>query len=61
MAAGTSVPDIGVPGVNVPDRLAGGGVLSRAVVNVTNHYPVAEPTSVSVNRGLQYAGALGVI
>ncbi|WP_424533628.1 phage tail protein [Sphaerisporangium viridialbum] len=61
MAAGTSVPDIGVPGVNVPDRLAGGGVLSRAVVNVTNHYPVAEATSVSVNRGLQYAGALGVI
>ncbi|MCP3799739.1 hypothetical protein NLX83_10765 [Allokutzneria sp. A3M-2-11 16] len=34
---------------------AGGG----PVVHVTNHYPQAEPTSTTVNRGLQYAGALG--
>ncbi|WP_424183857.1 phage tail protein [Actinokineospora sp. G85] len=31
------------------------------VVHVTNHYPQAEPTSTTVNRSLQYAGALGVI
>jgi hypothetical protein len=34
---------------------AGGG----PVVHVTNHYPQAEPTSTTVNRSLQYAGALG--
>jgi phage-related protein len=30
-------------------------------VHVTNYYPQAEPTSTTVNRSLQYAGALGVI
>ncbi|GAB3459242.1 phage tail protein [Actinophytocola sediminis] len=34
---------------------------ARTVVHVTNHYPQAEPTSTTVNRSLQYAGALGVI
>jgi hypothetical protein len=33
---------------------------SRApTVHVTNYYPRAEPTSTTVNRSLQYAGALG--
>ncbi|WP_433426358.1 phage tail protein (plasmid) [Microtetraspora malaysiensis] len=53
-------PDLSVPGMTVPDKLAGGG-WARTVVNVTNHYPVAEPTSTTVNRSLQYTGALGVI
>lgn len=30
------------------------------VVHVTNYYPQAEPTSTTVNRSLQYAGALGL-
>lgn len=30
----------------------------RIVVNVNNHYPQAEPTSVTTNRALQYAAAL---
>ncbi|WP_214317038.1 phage tail protein [Nonomuraea sediminis] len=61
LASKTAMSDLSVPGVTVPDGLAGGGALSRTVVNVTNHYPQAEPTSVTVNRGLQYVGAMGVI
>lgn len=34
---------------------------ARTVVHVTNHYPQAEPISTTVNRSLQYAGALGVV
>jgi phage-related minor tail protein len=30
-------------------------------INITNNYPQAEPTSVTQNRGLQYAASLGVI
>lgn len=57
--------------VNVP-RYAGGGLVAQpamaseqapmrqTVVNVSNHYPVGEPTSVTVNRALEYAAALGV-
>lgn len=30
------------------------------VFNITNHYPVAEKTSVTVNRALQYAGSPGL-
>lgn len=30
----------------------------RIVVNINNHYPQAEPTSVTTNRALQYAAAL---
>ncbi|GAA4599786.1 hypothetical protein GCM10023194_80770 [Planotetraspora phitsanulokensis] len=61
LAAKTALPDLTVPGVTVPDRVAGGaGGWARTVVNVTNHYPQAEPTSVSINKGLQYVGALGV-
>ncbi|MFE3461375.1 hypothetical protein ACFXKD_27845 [Nocardiopsis aegyptia] len=33
----------------------------RPVVQVTNHYPQAEPTSTSTNRTLQYAAAIGVV
>jgi phage-related protein len=32
---------------------------AAAVVHVTNHYPQAKPTSTTVNKGLQYAAALG--
>lgn len=61
MAASTAMPTLS-PGIDVPDRLAGGGLSgSRAVIHQTNYYPQAEPTSTSVNRGLQLAGALGVI
>ena len=34
-----------------------GGVTT---VNVTNHYPVAEPASTTINRGLQHAAAIGL-
>ncbi|TMR91314.1 phage tail protein [Nonomuraea basaltis] len=62
LAAKTAaMPDLSVPGVTVPEGLGGGRALSRTVVNVTNHYPQAEPTSVTVNRSLQYVGAMGVI
>ncbi|MEU7891689.1 hypothetical protein AB0B45_02365 [Nonomuraea sp. NPDC049152] len=61
LASKTAMPDLSVPGVTVPEGLGGGRALSRTVVNVTNHYPQAEPTSVTVNRGLQYVGAMGVI
>lgn len=33
----------------------------QTVVQVTNHYPQAEPTSVTTNRALQYAAALGAL
>lgn len=33
----------------------------RTVINVNNYYPVAEPTSITTNRALQYAAALGDI
>lgn len=39
----------------------GGAGASGPQINVTNHYPQAEPTSLTVNRGLQYAAAMGVI
>ncbi|UBU16680.1 phage tail protein [Nonomuraea gerenzanensis] len=61
LATRTAMPDLSVPGVTVPDGLGGGRASSRTVVNVTNHYPQAEPTSVTVNRSLQYVGAMGVI
>ncbi|MEV1168620.1 hypothetical protein [Nonomuraea sp. NPDC049784] len=61
LASKTAMPDLSVPGVTVPDGLGGGRALSRTLVNVTNHYPQAEPTSVTVNRSLQYVGAMGVI
>ncbi|MGR6915429.1 phage tail protein [[Actinomadura] parvosata] len=60
MAASTAMPTLS-PGIDVPDRLAGGLSGSRAVIHQTNYYPQAEPTSTTVNRGLQLAGALGVI
>jgi phage-related protein len=61
LATRTAMPDLSVPGVTVPDGIGGGRPMSRTVVNVTNHYPQAEPTSVTVNRSLQYVGAMGVI
>src|SRR5690606_35136795 len=59
MAASTAMPTLS-PGIDVPDGI-GGGAAARTVINQTNYYPQAEPTSTSVNRGLQLAGALGVI
>ena len=35
-------------------------VRAGAQVYVTNHYPQAEPTSVTTNRALEYAAALGM-
>ncbi|WP_162795822.1 phage tail protein [Nonomuraea lactucae] len=62
IVASTGIPDLGTPGVNVPNGLAGGGLANaRTVIHQTNYYPQSEPTSTSVNRGLQLAGALGVI
>ncbi len=37
-----------------------GGRVSHTTVNVTNHYPQAEPTSRTVNRGLQVAAVIGL-
>ncbi|MFC7582428.1 hypothetical protein ACFQYP_00460 [Nonomuraea antimicrobica] len=61
MAAGTVMPSMAVPGVSVPSGMAGGGLAGRTVIHQTNYYPQAEPSSATVNRGLQLAGALGVI
>jgi hypothetical protein len=36
------------------------GYGNQTTVNVTNNYPQAEPTSRTVNRGLQYASVLGL-
>ncbi|GAA3144988.1 hypothetical protein GCM10010466_40090 [Planomonospora alba] len=41
--------------------VTGGARTAGASIHVVNHYPQAEPTSTTVNRGLQYAGALGVV
>ncbi|MEV6033564.1 hypothetical protein AB0L65_20585 [Nonomuraea sp. NPDC052116] len=60
MAASTAMPTLS-PGIDVPGGLAGGAAGGRTVIHQTNYYPQAEPTSTSVNRGLQLAGALGVI
>lgn len=42
---------------------AGAAAVSQGgpVVQVTNYYPQAEPTSITTNRALQYAAALGAI
>ncbi|WP_188197214.1 phage tail protein [Nonomuraea sp. SYSU D8015] len=62
IVAGAGIPDMAVPGLALPGgNGAGLGGMSRVVVHQTNYYPQAEPTSTSVNRGLQLAGALGVI
>ncbi len=60
MAASTAMPTLS-PGIDVPNGLSGGSASARTVIHQTNYYPQAEPTSTSVNRGLQLAGALGVI
>ncbi|WP_336214834.1 phage tail protein [Nonomuraea sp. LPB2021202275-12-8] len=60
MAASTAMPNLS-PGIDVPNGLSGGSASARTVIHQTNYYPQAEPTSTSVNRGLQLAGALGVI
>ncbi|MEV6154913.1 hypothetical protein AB0L53_31690 [Nonomuraea sp. NPDC052129] len=60
MAASTAMPNLS-PGIDVPNGLSGGLASAQTVIHQTNYYPQAEPTSTSVNRGLQLAGALGVI
>lgn len=40
------------------NAVATGSTGPKQVINVTNHYPQAEPASVTINRGLQLAGAL---
>ncbi|WP_236003741.1 hypothetical protein [Nonomuraea antri] len=57
IVAGAAIPDVPTPGFALPS----GGLGSRVVVHQTNYYPQAEPTSATVNHGLQLAGALGVI
>ncbi|WP_143082640.1 phage tail protein [Nonomuraea wenchangensis] len=63
IVAGAGIPDMQMPGLAVPGGAAGTGLggASRVVVHQTNYYPQAEPTSASVNRGLQLTSALGVI
>jgi hypothetical protein len=40
--------------------VVGGGGGNAPTFNINNHYPVAEPTSVTVNRALSYAGFPGL-
>ncbi len=48
-------------GAQVSPLARGEGGAGRTVqINVTNHYPQAEPTSTTTNRALQLAAALGV-
>ena len=48
-------------GAQVSPLSGGSGGPGREVtIQITNHYPQAEPTSVTTNRALQYAAALGV-
>ncbi|MEV0236869.1 hypothetical protein [Nonomuraea sp. NPDC050786] len=63
VVAGVGIPDMAAPGLALPGGMNGTGLggSSRVVVHQTNYYPQAEPTSATVNRGLQLAGALGVI
>ena len=71
MAALPPIPKVVIPAPRLLAPSGGDGAASLApfgpnrtggpVVHVTNHYPQAEPTSTTVNRSLQYAGALGVI
>ncbi len=52
------------PPVAVPAGVggAGGGGDGRQIhMVINNHYPQAEPTSRSMNRGLQYAAAVGLL
>ncbi|MEV4806760.1 hypothetical protein AB0K18_42770 [Nonomuraea sp. NPDC049421] len=42
-------------------KIAARGSAAPVTVNVTNNYPQAEPTSRTVNRGLQYASMLGLV
>ncbi|MEW1843137.1 hypothetical protein AB0392_34795 [Nonomuraea angiospora] len=61
IVAGLGIPDMAVPGLALPGGGALGSGTARTVIHQTNYYPQAEPTSATVNRGLQLAGALGVI
>lgn len=47
---GSAAASVGSQGVDAP----------QTVVQITNHYPQAEPTSLTTKRALQYAAALGV-
>ncbi|TMR97531.1 hypothetical protein [Nonomuraea basaltis] len=53
---GSFAPELRSTGYQATGSQTGGQV----TVNVTNHFPQAEPTSRTVNRGLQYAAVLGL-
>ncbi|GAA1015905.1 hypothetical protein Aple_010790 [Acrocarpospora pleiomorpha] len=50
----------GTPGGDGPGGPGPGVMGKTTIINVTTHNPVAEPTSKTTNRTLQYAGALGM-
>jgi hypothetical protein len=54
-------PDLSTDLGSTGTPVTGGTRTGGANVQVVNYYPQAEPTSVSINRGLQYTGMLGVI
>src|SRR5690606_3006621 len=58
--AGAAAADLSANWELTADRGSGSGD-TRAVVQVTNYYPQAEPTSTTTNRALQYAAAIGVV
>lgn len=52
---------LGFAGGGTPSASAPAAGRSGPTIQITNYHPQAEPTSVTVNRGLQYAAAVGVI
>lgn len=60
--AGAAAADLSANWELAAGRGSGSGDAGgRAVVQVTNYYPQAEPTSTTTNRALQYAAAIGVV
>ncbi|MEU4511782.1 hypothetical protein AB0G05_20000 [Nonomuraea wenchangensis] len=49
------------PVATLTPGMVGGHYGNQTVVNVTNNYPLSEPTSKTVNKGLQYASVLGLV
>jgi phage-related protein len=56
----SQVPVASPPSTAVPAS-PGGGDGRQIYMTINNHYPQAEPTSKSMNRGLQYAAAVGLL